>query len=149
MAMMTGVLSSLIYVGAHFNGCNNSFKLRDKLNLINRAKMVEAQPQEPTCSSSVKDDDLKISAMINWVVEHGGACNAETRVDKVTGVRGLYAGKAFTEMTEPIVRIPNKLIISPYHIKNQLFNGNWKDEKLFAFSEDYLTKRKTGEVTYD
>jgi len=56
--------------------------------------------------------------MMDWVVEHGGVCNAETRIDKVTSVRGLYATKDFTEMTEPIIRIPNKLIITPYHIKH-------------------------------
>jgi hypothetical protein len=87
----------------------SSFKLN-----FRKPKMVYAQPDEP---NSIKDDDPKVAAMIDWVVANGGVCNAETRINKTTGARGLYSTRDFTEMTEPIVRIPNKLIVSSYHIK--------------------------------
>lgn len=76
--------------------------------------------------------------MIDWVRDHGGSCHAETRIDKVTGTRGLYTTKDFPDHNEPILRIPNKLIVSPHHIKNQIVNGNWGDDKSPAFTEKYL-----------
>lgn len=97
--------------------------------------MVEAQREEP---GSVRDIDPKVAAMIEWVRANGGVCHAETRIDKTTGTRGLYTNREFTDLSEPIVRIPNKLIISSHHIKNQLFNGTWGDHVGHALPEEYF-----------
>ena len=105
-----------------------------KLNLL-RQIMVHAQPDEP---NSIKDNDPKVATMIDWVVANGGVCNVETRINKTTGARGLYSVRNFAELTEPIVRIPNKLIVSSHHIKHQLFNGNWGDHIGLALPEEYL-----------
>ena len=59
-----------------------------------------------------------IQNLIDWVVKHGGICNVEARVDEKSGARGLYALKRIGK-NEVIVQIPNKLLISPYHLTNQ------------------------------
>ena len=34
-------------------------------------------------------------------------------------MRGLYATKDITDHTEPLIQIPNKLLVSPYHITHR------------------------------
>ena len=53
-------------------------------------------------------------------------------------MRGLYSAKSFnlpgmpkSEEHQTIVKIPNKLMISSYHVKNQYFN----EEKKIKYSE--------------
>jgi hypothetical protein len=84
----------------------------------------------------VRDVDPKIEAMIDWVRQNGGVCNAETRLFK--GVRGLYVTRDFTDVTEAIVRVPNKLIVCPHHVKHHIFNGNWGDHTGPALPEAYF-----------
>ena len=55
---------------------------------------------------------------------HGGEARVEPREDKVTGVRGLYASENITDPDLKIIRIPNKLIISPHHIKHRKVGQN-------------------------
>ena len=76
-------------------------------------------------------------------------CNAETRIDKITNVRGLYTSRQFSDLNEPLIRIPNKLIICPYHIKHQIFNGNWQGYEGPSFQKEYLTKRLPYQKTYE
>jgi hypothetical protein len=92
--------------------------------------MVQAQEDLPT----IKDNDPKVKAMIEWVRQNGGICNAETRIHTITGVRGLYTSKALPNPEEPIVSIPNKLIISPHHVRHQFINADWGSETGPAFS---------------
>jgi len=130
-----------VFAGFAIASQDNSFKL----NLLKRINMVQASTEEPT---SVRDVDPKIEAMIDWVRLNGGLCHAETRIDKVTGVRGLYASRDFTDVTDAIVRVPNKLIICPHHVKHHLFNGNWGDHTGTALPKEYFTNREPGQVTY-
>ena len=68
-------------------------------------------------SESVLDGDLAIKRLIEWVRQHGGLVNVETRIDKKTGVRGLYSSHDFPQGREcSLLSIPNRLIVSPYHI---------------------------------
>ncbi len=49
------------------------------------------ESQQNLEDDSVKDKDLAIETLIDWVKSHGGICNVEARRDRVTGVRGLYS----------------------------------------------------------
>jgi hypothetical protein len=67
--------------------------------------------------NSIKDNDPKIAALINWVTINGGICNVEIRRDSTTGLRGLYASLDITDAETPLISIPNHLIVSPLHIQ--------------------------------
>jgi hypothetical protein len=57
--------------------------------------------------------------------------NVEVKEDPLTGVRGLYASKDMNKgrlwetsetEDEPVIEIPNKLLVSPYHIRENYFD---------------------------
>ena len=64
-------------------------------------------------------EDPALERLYNWVRENGGIINVESRADSVTGVRGLYTTQEVTDHNEPILQIPSKLIVSPYHISRR------------------------------
>jgi len=66
---------------------------------------------------SVKDSDEHIELLFEWVKRNGGVCNLEVRRDLTTGVRGLYAQRDIKETGTPLVQLPNKLLITPLHVK--------------------------------
>lgn len=75
---------------------------------------------------SVAIDDPALQRLYDWVAAHGGVFNCESRADVVTGVRGLYATKDFSDPQEPVIQIPSKLIVSPYHISRKNV-AEWAD----------------------
>ncbi|CDW87774.1 UNKNOWN [Stylonychia lemnae] len=73
-----------------------------------------------------QQDPIKL--LIDWVQAFGGTHNVVVKENE-SGVRGLYAGKSFnlpgmpkSEEHQTLVKIPNQLMISSYHVKNQYFN---------------------------
>ena len=53
--------------------------------------------------------------------ENGGEFYVESREDVKTKTRGLYASQDITDPTVPVAKLPNKLIVSPYHISKLSF----------------------------
>ena len=78
----------------------------------------------PHLGMSLPDPDPKIKLLIDWVRAHGGICNCETRIHKVTGERGLYVTKDISDPKEIIIKIPNELIVSPLHVRSKSFGGD-------------------------
>ena len=76
---------------------------------------MEAEEDIPQDGSS-PIEDVKLKKLFDWVKKHGGKFLCESREDNKTKVRGLYASQDITDPTAPVAEIPNKLIISPYHI---------------------------------
>ena len=68
------------------------------------------------CIKSKADSDPKVQRLITWVRDNGGICEVETRIDIISGARGLYTIREISNDEEPIVQIPNKLIISPLKV---------------------------------
>ena len=68
--------------------------------------------------------DPKIKTLLDWVHANGGSHNVIVKENK-NGVRGLFSAKSFNKDKEKhdeehpyLVKIPNNLIVSPYHIQN-------------------------------
>ena len=84
---------------------------------------------------SVPIEDPALQRLYDWVKVNGGIINCESRADKITGVRGLYSTKDMIDITEPVIQIPSKLIVSPYHISRsnivQWDGGELKYSALF------------------
>ena len=75
------------------------------------------QPKLAQMEESSEDSDLAIKRLIEWVRQNGGSVNVETRIDKKTGVRGLYSSQTFPKgQDSTLLAIPDKLIVSPYLI---------------------------------
>ena len=79
-------------------------------------------------------EEPALDRLYAWVRENGGIVNCESRQDAVTGLRGLYASEDLGENTT-VIQIPNKLIVSPYHISKRNIaeweGGELKYEALF------------------
>ena len=107
--------------------------------------MVEASEtlSQVIHSLSEKDEDPKVERLIEWVRAHGGICNVETRVNKRSGARGLYTAKEITSEDEPIVQVPNKMIISPLHVSVRPFSdqGSKTFKEIFALSPKLFDAR--------
>ena len=52
---------------------------------------------------SVPIEDPALQRLYDWVKVNGGIINCESRADKITGVRGLYATKDMIDVTEPVI----------------------------------------------
>ena len=81
--------------------------------------MPEEQTDDNLTDKSAPIDDPALQRLYDWVLANGGVVNCESRADRETGVRGLYASKDITDPNEPIILIPNKLLVSPYHIAHR------------------------------
>ena len=101
------------------------------------ADLIEAQAatqennEEDLSQKSVPIDDPSLQRLYDWVLANGGIFNCESRADSVTGVRGLYATKDLNDPTEPVIQIPSKIIVSPYHIYNRYINQDLQYGTLF------------------
>ena len=92
--------------------------------------MVESIAAEANLSQeSILIEDQALERLYSWVRENGGIVNCESRADAVTGVRGLYASRDLNDHTEPVIQVPSKLIVSPYHISNRAL-AEWFDGEL-------------------
>ena len=89
----------------------------------------ERKEEEELIRQSVPIRDASLQRLYDWVRQNGGLFNCESRAHVATGVRGLYASKDLTDPNEPIIQIPSKLIVSPYHISNRNI-AEWHDGKL-------------------
>lgn len=64
-------------------------------------------------------DQDEISLLFSWMKQNGGVFNIKVGYDPETQARGLYASKDinYPEFTDdPIVKIPNKLLITSHHL---------------------------------
>ena len=87
----------------------------------------------------------EIRLLIDWVLRNGGAHNVQVKEDQ-NGVRGLYSSRSFntpdgpkrSENEEPpfLVKIPSKLIVSPYHVQNQPFSADGQVRYAEIFAKD-------------
>ena len=79
--------------------------------------------------NSVLIEDAALERLYEWVAANGGVFHCESRADTSTKVRGLYATKDITDSSEPIIQIPSKLIVSPYHVSRRKV-AEWGDGHL-------------------
>ena len=86
--------------------------------------------------SSEKDKDAKIERLIEWVRSNGGVCNLEARRETHSGVRGLYTSDEVIDPEQPLLSIPNKLIISPLHLQNRLVAPSFTYGELYGLSPE-------------
>ena len=84
-------------------------------NFVKKDEIVENLSKK---SIPIKDPSLQ--RLYDWVQANGGIFQCESRADADTNVRGLYATKDFKDPNDPIIQIPSKLIVSPYHISRRL-----------------------------
>ena len=66
--------------------------------------------------------------------QHGGIVNCEGREEVQTNLRGLYASVDIPDSNTPLISIPNKLIVSPLHIRGR------------KISENHATKATYGDI---
>ena len=98
---------------------------------------------ESTATGQELSPDIRL--LIDWVLRNGGAHNVQVKEDS-NGVRGLYSSRSFntpdapkrSENEEPpfLVKIPSKLIVSPYHVQNQPFSTDGVTKYSDIFSKD-------------
>ena len=99
--------------------------------------MISEESKESD-SSLIHDERLNV--LFNWVLEHGGKVSCESREDNLTKVRGLYASHDLIDETEPVVQIPSKLIVSPYHIAGRMLSESSSDGEKFKITYEEVFK---------
>ena len=86
--------------------------------------------------------------LFNWVLEHGGKVSCESREDNLTKVRGLYASQDLIDETEPVVQIPSKLIVSPFHIAGRALSETVDEKFKITYEEVFKQNPKLFDSTF-
>ena len=85
-------------------------------------------------------NDEHINNLLKWVIENGGKHSVCVKTNK-SGVRGLYATKSFDKKNEDeednfVIKLPNKLIITPYHISTLFVDKKTKYSDVFKVAPE-------------
>jgi len=87
------------------------------------------QKKEVESPESVPDTDPQMQKLFEWARSHGAVINGCTRIDK--GVRGFYTSDKAEDI---VIKVPNKLIISPHHISSLPFHEKQPYQAVFSLA---------------
>jgi hypothetical protein len=96
-------------------------------------------------------DDPKIETLMAWIIEHGGSFNVEVRENIKTGVRGIYSSEDLKDNYDDkiIIKIPNKLIISPLHTRSRQIGSNATFGDIFDLAKELFDPQYPYEQNQD
>ena len=75
-----------------------------------------------------EEQERKLNNLLQWVELNGGIINVEFSVDELSGERGIFSLKSYLIeggaeeeqiakiLNEPLIYIPNKLLLSNLHV---------------------------------